>query len=190
MRKSKTDTAATRKLIVRTASREFRKNGVEATGVADVMHAANLTTGGFYRHFESKDNLIEESLQDALNAVLGGFKNCVTGSTGIEGIKQIVRHYLTPRKRDSYDVACPLAALGTELPRTGEQAHKIASEGVDRFIEIIQSLMTDLPPTEARAKATGILSTMVGGMVLSRISANASTANRILKESRAFASHA
>jgi len=59
MRKSREETAQTRQRIVDTAAVEFRSGGIATTGVADVMAAAGLTQGGFYRHFESKDALVK-----------------------------------------------------------------------------------------------------------------------------------
>ena len=40
--------------IVEIASRLFRERGIEAVSVADVMAAAGMTVGGFYKHFASK----------------------------------------------------------------------------------------------------------------------------------------
>ena len=60
MRKSKEETAATRPRIVATAATEFRRQGIEATGLAELMAAAGLTHGGFYRHFDSKEQLVGE----------------------------------------------------------------------------------------------------------------------------------
>src|SRR4051794_41787109 len=65
MRKSKAEAAETRKRIVAAAAAEFRKNGIVATGLADLMKAAGLTHGGFYKHFESKDQLIAEACAEA-----------------------------------------------------------------------------------------------------------------------------
>ena len=61
MRKSKTETAETRRRIVDLAAKTFRRNGIAATGVAEIMAAAGLTHGGFYRHFGSKDQLVAEA---------------------------------------------------------------------------------------------------------------------------------
>ncbi len=51
MRKSRAEAAQTRQRIIATAAREFRKRGIVATGLADLMKAAGLTHGGFYKHF-------------------------------------------------------------------------------------------------------------------------------------------
>jgi hypothetical protein len=45
MRKSREEAAQTRRRIVEAASREFRKNGIVATGLNDLMKAAGLTHG-------------------------------------------------------------------------------------------------------------------------------------------------
>src|SRR5215470_8028860 len=66
MRKSKQETALTRKRIVQAAASEFRQHGIVATGLADLMSAAGLTHGGFYRHFVSKDQLVAEASAAAL----------------------------------------------------------------------------------------------------------------------------
>jgi len=58
MRKSREEAVETRKRIVRAAARKFREQGIVATGLADLMKAAGLTHGAFYRHFASKDQLV------------------------------------------------------------------------------------------------------------------------------------
>src|SRR5260370_26783261 len=68
MRKSKSEAAQTRRHILTTASQEFRRNGVNGTGLADLMSAAGLTHGGFYRHFKNKEHLAAEALTSALDA--------------------------------------------------------------------------------------------------------------------------
>ena len=46
MKKSKAETARTRQRIVEAASAEFRRNGIDGTGLADLMATAGLTHGG------------------------------------------------------------------------------------------------------------------------------------------------
>jgi TetR/AcrR family transcriptional repressor of nem operon len=70
MKRSKQETAETRKRIVETAATEFRRNGIDGTGLADLMGAAGLTHGGFYRHFDSKDHLVAESCAAAVDSVV------------------------------------------------------------------------------------------------------------------------
>jgi TetR/AcrR family transcriptional repressor of nem operon len=55
MRRSRSETVETKKRIVAAASRLFLDGGLDSVGMRDVMEAAELTAGGFYRHFSSKD---------------------------------------------------------------------------------------------------------------------------------------
>src|SRR3954447_10880168 len=71
MRKSREEAAQTRRRIVEAASCEFRKNGIVATGLNDLMKAAGLTHGGFYKHFESKDQLVAEACAEAVEGIIG-----------------------------------------------------------------------------------------------------------------------
>ena len=57
--------AEVRQKIVQDASRRVRAEGLDGAAVAAVMRDAGLTHGGFYKHFESKDELLLESLQEA-----------------------------------------------------------------------------------------------------------------------------
>src|SRR5271169_640265 len=70
MRKSREETAQTRARIVSAAAAEFRRNGIVATGLNDLMGAAGLTHGGFYKHFESKDQLVRESCIEAVQTAI------------------------------------------------------------------------------------------------------------------------
>src|SRR5580704_9603886 len=70
MRNSREEAAKTRKRIVTSAAGEFRRNGIVATGLNDLMKAAGLTHGGFYKHFESKDQLVAEACAEAGAALI------------------------------------------------------------------------------------------------------------------------
>src|ERR1700736_3538558 len=66
MRKSRSEAAKTRERIVAAAAAEFRRHGIAATGLIDLMKAAGLTHGGFYKHFASKGQLVAEACAAAL----------------------------------------------------------------------------------------------------------------------------
>ena len=70
MKKSKLETAETRKRILAAASSEFRRRGFDGASLADLMAAAGLTLGGFYKHFGSKEQLIDEAFAVAAESEL------------------------------------------------------------------------------------------------------------------------
>jgi AcrR family transcriptional regulator len=63
MRVSREKAEENRERILKAASRLFRERGIEAAGVHDVTRAAGLTQGGFYRHFDSKEGLVAEAVE-------------------------------------------------------------------------------------------------------------------------------
>ena len=83
MRKSREEAAQTRKRIVTVAAGEFRKNGIVATGLNDLMKAAGLTHGGFYKHFESKDQLVTEACAEAVDTIVEFVTDAAAGGTHV-----------------------------------------------------------------------------------------------------------
>ena len=121
MRKSREEAAQTRMRIVEAASREFRKNGIVATGLNDLMKAAGLTHGGFYRHFASKDQLVAEACSAAIATMTERVASSASRERGRKGQEAAVADYLSTEHRDNPRDGCPLAALGAELARADTQ---------------------------------------------------------------------
>ena len=61
MRVSRQQAAASREKILDAAAKRFRERGLDGIGVADLMKDAGFTHGGFYAHFESKEDLMAPS---------------------------------------------------------------------------------------------------------------------------------
>src|SRR4029077_1999089 len=70
---SKAQKAKTHERIVKLASKRFREAGLAGIGIAELMKEAGLTVGGFYKHFDSRDDLVAE----AVNSAFGGWKRRV-----------------------------------------------------------------------------------------------------------------
>ena len=101
MRYDKNHKADTHKRVVEAAARRFRKDGIEATGVVDLMADAGLTHGGFYAHFTSKETLVREALAAASERSREHFGRQIekARAEGIEPIEAVIRSYLTPAHR-------------------------------------------------------------------------------------------
>src|SRR4051795_12139686 len=152
MRKSREEAAQTRRRIVEAASCEFRKNGIVATGLNDLMKAAGLTHGGFYKHFESKDQLVAEACAQAADAMIGVMAHHPT-------IGAAVAAYLSTRHRDNPAAGCPFASIGSELARTDEKTREAATVGFERLVE---TLAGKSGTEDARRRALVAASTMIG----------------------------
>ncbi len=182
MRKSRQEAAETRQRIVAIAAREFNRGGIEGTGLSEIMTAAGLTHGGFYKHFSSKNQLLTEALGQALEKSLASME----GQRGTRSLDGIAADYLSKDHRDDFDSSCPLASVGTELRFAESDTRQMTSKGIERFISIVAQRFPDLSPREANAKAHAIVSAMVGAMMLSRIVTDKKLSDRLLRDTREF----
>lgn len=169
MRKSRQEAAETRQRIVRAAAAEFRRHGIVATGLSDLMTAAGLTHGGFYRHFASKDEVVAEACADAACTALATMASAVPGRPAPQGVAAVARQYLSAAHRDNPGGGCPLAALGSELARCDERTRAVATEAFLKFVEMIAARSGKRRPDVARKRALVAASMMVGALMVSRI---------------------
>jgi TetR/AcrR family transcriptional repressor of nem operon len=184
MKKSKLETAETRRRIVRAAAAEFRRNGIHATGLCELMAAAGLTHGGFYRHFDSKDQLVAEACAAGMGAEVGGAAACPDFGKG--GLKEMAASYLSTVHRDNPGEGCLLAGLGSELARSGDKTRAAASAGVLKLAEIIAAEYGRTNPESAKGRALVALSAMIGAITLSRIVTDPKISAAILDYTRKY----
>jgi len=175
VRKSREEAAQTRKRIVSAAAAEFREHGIVATGLADLMKAAGLTHGGFYKHFESKDQLVAEALAEALDALTRRLTDAGRGA---------VATYLSDWHRDSPGEGCPLSSIGSELARSDDKTRSLATDGFRELVDIIAGRFDRIPPAAARARALVAVSTMIGALTMARIVDDPKLSAEILKQAK------
>jgi TetR/AcrR family transcriptional repressor of nem operon len=189
MRKSKQATAETRDRIVRTAAAEFRKNGIDRTGLNDLMAAAGLTHGGFYRHFDTKNELIAEAAAVALDSLAEKFSAAIDAKGRRSGLGVIASIYLTPEHRDHPEAGCLLAATGSELARADEATRAMATDGFLRLVDLI-AVQYDGRKDVAKRRAMVAVSTLLGAMMMSRIVTDPELSDTILEQAEKHLSEA
>ena len=106
MRYTSNHKAETRQRIIGEAARRFRKDGIEGTGLVPLMKALGLTHGGFYAHFESKDALVQASLEAAAEQTLERWQAPADAAPA----RAVVDHYLSAEHRDEPAEGCTVPA--------------------------------------------------------------------------------
>jgi TetR/AcrR family transcriptional regulator, transcriptional repressor for nem operon len=178
LRKSRAEAAQTREAIVAAAADLIRHSGIAPVSQADMMAAAGLTHGGFYRHFRNKEHLVSEALAVAGEKTIATIdRNMAKG-----GLNAAVDSYLSKSHRDSPTPTCPFAALGSEVARAGNET-KAAATNV--FEKLLVTLAGDDPDrANARGEAIVTLSTMIGAMTLARVVADRELSAEILDHAK------
>ena len=177
--------ARTRERVLKEAVKAIRASGPGRLGVAGVMQSAGLTHGGFYAHFESKDDLVMAAVAEMFGAAHGAFERRTEGLQPRDALRAYVRFYLSRAHRDARDGGCPLPVLASDLPRMAEPARTRYSEGVARLTGLIQGLLETLGRPDAAAVASSALAEMIGALSLSRAVAAPDPSDLILAHSRA-----
>lgn len=182
MKKSKVETAKTRQRIVEIASETIRKQGIDATGVAEVMAAAGLTHGGFYRHFGSKEELVTEALAMSRKDFIAG--TLAAADQGAEAILKHFQEYVTPDHRDDIGSGCPLAANGSEIVRTDAKTRHNATEGFRLLFEKAAPFMRSQGEQDRTEVAISLLTNMIGALTMSRMVDDPALSEKILEVTR------
>lgn len=182
MRKSRAETAETRQRIVETAARAFRRQGISATGVAEIMASAGLTHGGFYRHFESKDQLVTEALSATESNLVRDA--AAAAEQGAGAMLKVFDAYMAPRYRDNVEDGCPLAAMGSELVRASGETRHAATASFRRIIETAAPFLHAAEGEDGLDDAMSLLTNMIGALTVARVVDDPALSDRILATTR------
>jgi TetR/AcrR family transcriptional repressor of nem operon len=172
MRNSRAVAAENREKVVATAARLFRERGIAAVGVAELMEAAGMTHGGFYKHFESKDALIAEACSYSFAEPGGGLRRAAETAKPGEELKAIVDSYLSRRHRDNPGKGCAIAALGGEVANRESPARGALQAGRERLVSVVARY---LKGEGAKDRASAFVATMVGALINARLADGASS---------------
>jgi TetR/AcrR family transcriptional repressor of nem operon len=149
----------TRERIVETAIRLFQDRGVDGVGVDEIMRESGLTHGGFYAHFASKEQLVEEACIRAIDAKMDDLNEFMTALDDDEAFQKYARRYLKgDRRTDS--PTCPMAMLGPEVARR-ETLQKAYAQRIRKLIGRVAK-----ENESSREDAILMLAALVGGTVL------------------------
>lgn len=165
--------------ILDAAARLFRENGIEATSVADVMKAAGMTHGGFYRHFPSKEDLVAAAFRHAVDGVVAGIEGETTAEGKARERDAYIGNYLSEAHVKNWGKGCPLAALGAELARAGEVPLHEGAEASNRMADVLRQ-----PDDADKAKGLAVMALMMGAVTLARLAENADDAHEALESGK------
>ena len=154
---------ANRERIIDAAAGLFRAKGFTGIGVADIMKAADLTHGGFYGHFTSKDDLVAQASRRTMARSAANW-TCVVAQAPDHPYAALLQHYLTPRHRDDPGRGCGFAALSNDAARSGKTVRNAFAEGLEPLIDILAQSTKAI----RRRKAVAAMAGLVGALSLAR----------------------
>jgi TetR/AcrR family transcriptional repressor of nem operon len=178
--------ADTHKRIVEDASRRFRSDGLSGAALTSIMRDSGLTHGGFYKHFDSKDELLVESLRQAFHEIGARLTDAARDSKPGEAWKAIVKFYLSPQHCDHPEYGCPVAALSTELARADKKTRAKVLRELKAYQDEIVPWMPGRGRAEKERAFLSIYSTMVGAISMARLLPDPKARIQVLETARDF----
>jgi TetR/AcrR family transcriptional regulator, transcriptional repressor for nem operon len=171
MRISRAQAQHNKNRIVATAAELFRERGFERVGVAELMHAAGLTHGGFYNHFASKRQLEEEACAFSFGEALGPLSRIGELESGRErraAFAAYLEAYLKCREPGAAAPRCPFVVFGSDMPRQEEGTRGVFGKGLRAYLEKFAGALRrkSKKAEETRADAIFAMAAMVGASTL------------------------
>ena len=180
MRVSREQAAENRQRIVEMAARLFRERGLDGIGVADLMKSAGLTHGGFYGHFQSKEDLMAQACARALEDSLAKWRERVEAEPE-DPLAAVAALYLSASHCAQPGDGCALAALGSEAARQGAPVRHALTAGMRPLIDLLARIVPGRAQAARRQKALATFASMVGAVTLARDVDDPALAEEILQ---------
>ena len=180
MRVSRIQAAENRQTVINTAARLFREHGFDGIGLKDLMDAAGLTQGAFYKQFASKDDLAAQASERAFEGGIRRWSAAVEANPK-DPLGAVSALFLSMEHRGERGDGCPVAALGADAARQGPDVKASFEAGIGKYLEMLGPWLRESDGEDSTDKAMAILSTMVGATILSRAVNDERLAKRFLE---------
>ncbi|HZP04347.1 MAG TPA: TetR/AcrR family transcriptional regulator [Terracidiphilus sp.] len=168
------------------AARTFREQGGDSSGIGTVMKKVGLTKGGFYRHFESKDDLFVEAVARAFEEMGKGMVEAAKSAPEGQALHALIERYLSVRHANSPGAGCVLSALGPEFARKPLSVRKRIEALQDAYRERLLPFVPGQTREEKLTKCRILFSSMAGVLIMARLTTDTQMREQRLMEARNF----
>lgn len=179
MRVTRAKARENRDTVITAASGLFRERGFNGVGLNELMAAADLTHGGFYKQFESKDELIALAADQALSEGVDMWARVVPTSHE-NSFRALVEFYLSTEHRDRVGESCAFAALGADAARHSKTLRQTFQAGILKHLAALDAILSDAPDEATRDRSTALFASMLGALIMSRVVDDDALSQRIL----------
>lgn len=175
-----------RREVLDAAATRVRERGTAAVTVPEVMAAAGLTHGGFYRHFDSKEDLIAQACTAAYAEKIREMEQIRADSADEAAARRaFIGRYLSAAHRDAAGRGCGIAALAGDVGRA-EPDSPLRRAYRDGIRNMLGELAEYGGHPAGDHTALVELSMMAGALLLSRATAGDELSEQILDAAKEF----
>ncbi len=180
----------TRRFIVKEAAALFNQQGYAGTSMKDIMEVTGLTKGGLYGNFKSKEEIAIASFEYAVAAVKKEVaKRTHVIENSLDKLKGVVYYYKENLFTPTIDGGCPILNTSIEAddnnPVLREKVLEALDYWQDRIVLTIKyghERKEIKKGVDAKEFASLFISTLEGGIMMSRIYKNQTHFDVICKQ--------
>ena len=158
MRITKQKVSENRERVIEEAARLFRQRGF-GVGVAELMAAAGLTHGGFYNHFDTKDDLEAATCARIFDASVARMRAVADD----EAFADYRERYVSAKARDASAATCPMVAFAGDVSRRSASVRQAYGEGLAAYLVAFTQASG-----RSRPEALRLFATLLGALTLAR----------------------
>ena len=172
-------TTPTRQRLVEAAIRRFYRDGFRSVGIDQVLADVGISKTAFYKHFESKEDLMLAALQMQNDWLNDTFRKMIRERGGPTAIGQlhavldVVEHII---ESDDFQ-GCIFVNAAMEFPLPHEPAHIAASQNKQAIEDIVLVLAEDSGADDPHALSQELCLIMEGAYVTRHVTGNKDTVN-------------
>jgi TetR/AcrR family transcriptional regulator, transcriptional repressor for nem operon len=168
--------------ILRSAVRLLLEKGIAGARVADVMEGAGLTVGGFYAHFASKEELVDEALRRTGAELRDELFARLEDKPANARAEIVLKRYLSAAHRDAESLGCPFPAVVGEVGTRAPEHRDVLAEQVEAFGARLEDDLSEVAPR--RLMAIALIALMYGGLSLARAVRGTALSDEVLRACR------
>jgi AcrR family transcriptional regulator len=178
--------SSTRQQLVDAAIRRFYRDGFRSVGIDQVLADVGISKTAFYKHFESKEDLMVAALEKQNGWLQDTFRAMIRERGGPAAIDQlyaafdVVEHIIAS---DEFQ-GCMFVNVAMEFPLPHEPAHVLAAQNKRAIEEILYGLAVEAHAADPSALAQELCLIMEGAYVTRVVTGKRNTvdiARRIAK---------
>ena len=147
-----------REQILSAALSLFHARGFHATGMDDIGAAAGITGPGVYRHFRSKEEILEVLVTDRGTSILAESQEIVDAAeTAQAAFEALIRHYARSIVANPSLAVVAMYERRTLSPDTRAALDRMERRNTEAWVRVLMDVRPELPPAEARAMVNAAL---------------------------------
>ena len=169
----------TRQRLVESAIRRFYRDGFRNVGLDQVLADVGISKTAFYKHFESKEDLMLAALEMQNCWLQDTFRTMVQergGPSAIGQLRALMHVVESIIESDEYQ-GCIFVNVAMEFPLPHDPAHTLAAENKQAIESIVRQLAMEASADDPHALAQELCLIMEGAYITRHVTGNPETSD-------------